>query len=204
MKKLLVALMLMLLSGCASTTPASHFTENGRPLGTHNMPWSKRQAQLASIDNWTAQGNIAAHSDQKGWNASFNWHQEANKYTLALFGPLGVDRTELTGSPGQVTLTSGSRTITASSPEILLQQQTGWNLPVSDLYYWLRGLPAPKGHYARSFDMNNHIVHLRQDGWDIRYLRYLSINGVDLPDRLLLINSTFQVRIVITQWHINS
>ena len=177
--------------------------ENGAPLGNHYMTWPERESQLNKITKWNAQGSVAVHNNQKGWNASFNWQQQPDNYSLAFFGPLGSYHTQLTGNTNQVTLTtSDGHTYSANSPEMVLQKQLGWTLPVSSLKYWLKGLPAPHAAFGRSFDLNKHLVHLRQSGWDILYLRYLSINGVDLPDRFLLSSPQWQVRIVITQWQI--
>jgi len=176
--------------------------EHGAPIGNHNLPWPERQAQLTALNQWNAQGSIGAHSVEKGWNASFNWQQQPNDYTIQIFGPLGINRIQLAGNSQQVTLQTASQTYNATSPELLIQQQLGWKLPVSNLYYWLRGLPAPNSRFTRSFDMNHHIVHLQQDGWDLKYLRYLSIKGIDLPDRILLSNSRWQIRIVVTDWQL--
>jgi len=202
MKKLALLILPLALTGCATTAVNSGatFSENGNSLGTHYLARPARQAQLSAIRQWSARGNIAIHTEQKGWNASFNWQQQGENYNLVLFGPLGTNRVQLIGSPQQVTLQSATRTVTSTSAETLLQQQLGWSVPVSNLYYWLRGMPAPGSRARQSYDLNNHIVQLTQDGWHIIYLRYISVNGVDVPNRLLLSNPRLQVRVLITQW----
>lgn len=205
MKYLLLLLFSSLLLSACSTFNAETPSPivDGVRLGNHHLSWPQRQAQLAQVTNWTASGNIAAHTDKNGWNASYHWHQQNNNYDLILFGPLGMNRVQLNGDALQATLTTPSQqVITANNPDTLLWQQTGWNLPVSNLYYWLRGLPAPHSRFKRSFDLNNHLVHLYQDGWHIMYLRYVAINGIDLPERLLISNSEWQVRLAVTQWQL--
>jgi outer membrane lipoprotein LolB len=208
MKKILLllsSLIALTLGGCASTfhNNPEKFTDYGMPLGTHALQWQDRQHQLMTIRSWSARGNVAARSNKKGWNASFNWHQTNGNYALELFGPLGMNRMQLTGQPGQVTLKTSRGVTSAASPEALLQQQLGWQLPVSDLRFWLRGLPAPYSREKHSFDLNHHLAHLYQDGWRIVYLRYVSVNGVDLPNRLLLTNANWTVHIVITHWNLH-
>lgn len=202
------------LTACSTATPPaqsfgpqqSGFRDFGKPLGNHFLTWPERQTQLTSLQSWHTQGSIAIHSVNKGWNASFNWQQQdAQNYNLALFGPLGINRTVLSGSPQGVVLQTAKGAVSANSAETLLQQQIGWYLPVSNLYYWIRGLPSPHAktqHY--SYDMNRHLAQLTQDGWHIIYLRYLSIDGIDLPDRMLISNPSMQVRIVISRWEINT
>lgn len=200
-KLTILLLFFSLLYGCASLNKAP--TEYGMPLTTHHLPWKDRYQQLSALQNWTAQGNAAAHSDTKGWNASYNWQQTGDQYTLQLFGPLGFNRIILDGSPSQATLRTMQASYSAANATALLQQQTGWQLPVSDLSYWLKGLPAPHDtHFKRSLDINNHLVNLYQHGWQVTYLRYVSVNGTDLPDRILLRNPQWQVHVVITHWQL--
>lgn len=206
MRKLWLFCVAILLSGCASMSSQQQtytFQENGRPLGTHYLTWTARQQQLSAIPNWNIQGGIAIHNDQHGWNASFNWQQQAKNYTLVMFGPLGANRIQLSGTATSVTLQTPNQTLTAATPEELVSREIGYPLPVSSLYYWIRGLPSPYSPILhRSMDMNNHLANLTQQGWSIIYLRYLSVNGKDLPDRMLLNNGNLQIRIVITGWQV--
>jgi len=203
MKKLLLLAMILLLTGCQTFT-GNEYMADGNPLGNHYLPWPERQRQLYNLNNWSANGSISARNQIKGgWNASFNWQQQARNYRLALFGPLGMGHIQINGTPYQVTLQTPRQTFTARSPEALLQQQLGWRLPASDLAYWLRGLPAPHSHERHAVDMNNHIVHLTQDGWNIIYLRYISVNGIDIPDRILMTNPPWVAHIVVQQWRLN-
>lgn len=204
MKKLLVLPLLLALTGCATTnTPSQEtFTDYGRPIGNHYMPRNARQAQETGIQNWTARGSIAIRTPQKGFNANFNWEQHYDAYLITLFGPLGANRVQLSGNAQQVTLQNGNRVVSAPDAESLLQQQLGWSVPVSNLYYWMRGMPVPgsKGH--RSYDMNNHLVQLDQQGWHIAYLRYVSVDGVDMPNRIVLRNPRVEVRVVVSNWNL--
>lgn len=201
MRNLLALAFVLILTGCASINPQS-MHDNGAPVGNHHMPWPQRQAQLTALKQWSAEGSIGAHSAKNGLNASFSWQQQADNYTIQLFGPLGINRTQLAGNKQQVTLQTSKETFTASNPELLLRQRTGWRLPVSNLYYWLRGLPAPNARYTKSFDANNHLAQLNQAGWNVQYLSYSSVNNVDLPDRILLTNPQWRVRLVIRNWQL--
>lgn len=204
MKKLLLPFLIILLSGCSTLNQSSQnsFNDFGNPLGNHYLTRSQRYSQLSTMNSWTARGSIAIHSQQKGWNASFNWQQQPHGYNISLFGPLGMNRVLLSGNAQQVTLQTANRTVSAYTPEQLLQRELGWSIPVSDLVYWLRGVPGPDSRSRQSYDMNNHLAHLTQEGWSIIYLRYISVNGVDLPNRLLLNNGPLQIRIVISQWDV--
>lgn len=203
MKKLIFIIFIGILTGCSTLGPQSSGNNGANnSLGIHYLPRPARQNQLSNLQNRSARGSIAIHTEQKGWNASFNWQQQNGHYVITLFGPLGTNRVQLTGDPLQVTLQTANRLVSAPTPESLIQQQLGWNLPISNLYYWLRGLPAPHARSRQSYDINNHLVHLTQQGWNIIYLRYSGVNGIDLPNRLLLNNPALQIRIVISQWDV--
>jgi outer membrane lipoprotein LolB len=193
MKNLLTLILLFTLTGCASLTLQP----------THTTPWPQRQTQLTALKQWSAEGSIGARSSKQGLNASFAWQQQTNDYTIQLFGPLGIHRTQLAGNKQQVTLQTSDQTYSARNPEILLQQRTGWRLPVSNLYYWLRGLPAPNTRYIKTLDEQHHIVQLKQAGWDVQYLGYTPVKHLDLPERILLTNPQWQVRLVIHNWQLN-
>lgn len=207
MKKLLLLLGLTLfLTGCQTLPTQPSYLVDGKPIGNHYMTWPAREKQLYGLTAWTASGSLAARNQIKGgWSASFHWEQEQPRtYELALFGPLGMNPIQIQGTPTQVTLKTSKQTLTAENPEVLMQHALGWQLPVSNLTYWLRGLPVPRVPEGHAVDMNNHIVHLKQEGWNVQYLRYVSIHGVDLPDRILLINPPWIAHIVIQHWQLNS
>ena len=92
--------------------------------------------------------------------------------------------------------------VNAASPEALLSQQTGYRLPVSNLYYWIRGLPVPNMSAKKRLDSENKLTELNQAGWFIQFLGYQQKGGVEMPDKIFLSNQTMTVKIVIHQWQI--
>ena len=202
MKKSIVLILTFFVSGCSTfLQPSPLYTH--KPIN-HYMPWVKRKAQLNRLPNWQANGNIAIHAKKgSGANASFSWQQIKTEYQLRLFGPFGTQSILLTGTPTQVTLLAHNQTYTSANAEQLLAQQLGLHLPVLQLYYWLRGLPAPQSRYTMSLDAYNRLLKLRQSNWRINYLHYTNSGTVDVPDRLELFNAQWTVRIFITHWEFN-
>ncbi len=193
-----------LLSAWLLTSCASFSTHEEAPQN-QSLPWDKRAKTLATIENWDLNGLIAIHSMAKNdaWSAHWQWQQHKNHYTISLVGPLGSGGLTLAGTPRIVTLkTSDGKQFTASSAETLLAQQLGWHLPVANLYYWVRGLPAPTVPAAKQFDAYHHLIELRQSGWIIQYLRYTSIQQIDVPSKIYLTNPDLNVKIIINQWHL--
>ncbi len=203
MKKISVIIVTLLLASCASFNPSTLAAARTKTIN-HYLPWEKRKAQLNNLQHWQARGNLAAHSSsQQGINASFSWQQNYHSYQLIFFGPLGSQSAVLAGSPERVCLTTHRQTYTAQSPESLLADKLGLRLPVSQLYYWLRGLPSPQSRYTTNLDAYNHLLKLRQSGWRVDYSHYTNNGVIDLPDRLEISNGQWQVRIAIAHWDLH-
>lgn len=191
--------LLMGLSGCTTVKEAPQLPQN-KPV-----TWDNRGTSLSNITKWNIQGMIAVHNQAKNTSVSANlsWQQNNQYYTMLFYGPMGAGSQKLTGGPGKVVLEMGDgKKVTAKSPEALLASQTGWRLPVSSLYYWIRGLPVPNLPAEKKFDTYNHITQLNQQGWVIQYLRYTSVNQMDLPTKILVMNPEMNVKMIISQWKI--
>ncbi len=128
------------------------------------------------------------------------WQQQKRDYQVSLFGPFGVGRTTLNGTPTALTLLAAGKEYKAQTPERLMQQVLGWQLPVTNLYFWVRGLPAPNSPASTTFDAYHHLIELKQQGWQIQYERYTAIQGIDLPSKLRLKSGQLQVKLVISSW----
>lgn len=201
MQKFSVIILAIFLSSCASFTPTPPLTKP--KIISHYLTWAQRKAQLNAIQNFRVNGNLAVHeAPGRGVNASFSWEQNYPNYQLSFFGPLGSQSAVLTRSPQEITLTTHQETYHAQTPEQLLHDQLDLNLPISQFYYWLRGLPAPQSRYTTHLDAYNRLMQLRQSGWRVVYKHFTNIGKIDLPDRIDLSNSQWQVRILINHWDI--
>lgn len=197
--KIIALILTFFLTACTSFSQPPTLYPN-KPIN-HYLPWAQRKAQLNALSHWQANGNIAIHSKKSsGANASFSWQQMKTQYQLRLFGPFGTQSVLLSGNPKQVTLLAHNQAITAKNSEQLLAQQLGLHLPVSQLYYWLRGLPAPQSRYTLCLDAYNRLMKLHQSGWRINYLQYMNSGKIDVPKHIELSTEQWQVRILLTHW----
>lgn len=191
---------LIALSSCHSFSPNSAAST----ADSASAPsWPQREKQLQAMSGWQLQGVIGVQQTDKNESASFNWQQlDAQHYTLRLFGPFGAGAVDIQGGPSEVSLVSSSqpKPVYSSDAQTLIAQQTGWNMPVRHLYYWVRGLPATGVANRTRFDSNHRLSTLQQDGWEIEYLSYSNVNGIDLPNKIKLTNADFKVKMVIKRW----
>ena len=134
---------------------------------------------------WTARGSIAIHTSQQNTQARFVWQQQGRNYTIDFFGPLGSYHQRLCGSPQGVELLDQHNHLhTAKTPEKLLKQTTGWELPVSQLYFWIQGLSKP--HTA----------------WDVKYERTIIVGNNSLPQIISItsLSKNIKIKIKIDNW----
>jgi outer membrane lipoprotein LolB len=175
----------LLLTGCA-VTPTSETWQS--PMAT-------------DIGSWQFAGRVSLTRAEQGWHAGLFWQQQADRFQLKISGPLGQEAFRLTGNAAGVLLEEADgKIIRADDAESLLLQTIGWQLPVTGLKYWVRGLPVPRVYASERRDLQGRLLALEQSGWAISYTRYHSIEGVGWPAKLRLARGGVTVRLVIDEW----
>lgn len=165
--------------------------------------WQARQAALAALPGWTLAGRIAVSNDDTNWSAALHWIQQADRYTVEVIAPLGQGAARLDGGHDGVALQlADGRLLTATDPELLLQQHTGLHMPVTGLRFWVMGMPNPASEARQALDDAGRLAWLEQAGWRIEFLRYSQVSGLDLPAKLVAINPRLRMRLVIDRWEL--
>lgn len=199
--KRFIVIPICLLTACAPPRPVM---EPQQPTTINKViPVEQRKEQTKTISSWEIRGAMAAKSKSKGWSAAMNWVQNGpNSYHIRLMGPLGAGTVLINKSGNTVTFQDGPKTISATNADELLQKQTGIRLPVNNLYYWVRGLPAPGKVNSEQRDQYNHLVQLKQSGYTITFGNYTSVKGADLPSLIRLEGNGVMVKVIIKNWSV--
>ena len=144
----------------------------------------------AAANNFSLQGKIGVKTPGQSGSAFFTWVQQQDEFDIELSGILGVGKTQISGTPGQVTLNSAKTgLIQAATPEELLQRATGWQAPITHLVDWVQAKPATT-QAKISKDGQNRPIQFVEDGWTVD----LSYNDqAQLPNKLIL-KQTFESR----------
>lgn len=195
-------LLALVLQGC-SNQPRQFAPEPSQPLD--NISWDQRQQQLLPLTRWQVLGKINIRTRQDNTTASLNWSQNDNHYRIYMAGPLGQGAVNISGSDrlGVTLDISGQERMHAASPEQLLTRQLGWSVPVSQMPYWIRGLPAPHSDYTKTLDPYNRLQYLAQHGWIIKYVRYQS-EQQHLPRKIeLRRGQNLKLTLILKEWQFN-
>jgi len=187
MKFLAGLLTVLLMAGCA-TAPA---------------PRSSQPA--AAMTAWQLNGRVSLTRGEEGWHAGLYWQEQADTFYLRISGPLGQGGFQLNGDArGVVLVDADGQTFAARDADALLADVTGWQLPVTGLRYWIRGLPQPTAGQAQmTRDEAGRIRRLEQSGWDITYNRYQALAGRDWPTRMRLEAADISVTLVVDEWTVS-
>ncbi len=146
-------------------------------------PQTPATPSVQAENQFQLQGKIGVRTPQQTGSAFFTWVQQQEEFDIELSGILGVGKTQISGTPGQVTLNSAKTgVIQAASAEELLQRATGWQAPISYLVDWVQARPATTAAKLQKDDAQR-INQIIEQGWTVD----LNYNAqAKMPNRLSL------------------
>ena len=156
------------------------------PPAKDNSDWAHQREQLQNFDSWRLRGRVNVRYDNESHTPSINWLQQNVDYRIRLWGTLNVGSTLIVGSPDNVTLENSGETKSASSPEELILGQLGYELPLSQLNYWIKGLPSPDSEFQLSFNELNQLTTIEQADWTINLSDMRQYGPISLPRDVVL------------------
>ena len=191
MRIILVVLALLWLSGCA-------YKAEDAPAGS----WLAQKKSLAQLQQWQLSARLGIITADERGSLSLFWRQNSDDYRMNLTNVVGKRVFDLSrrGRSVQLTDSDGQQHQAADARE-LVQRLTGWDLPVEQLSYWIKGLPGATDQVT--YDQHGRPQTIHAHGWQLRYLGYTQIEGLWLPSRLDLSHEGTRLRLAINQWEFN-
>lgn len=200
MKQLIFLLAVLSLTACSTTTPPRQI------VADPDKTWQQRELDLSEINDWVLNGRVAIINGDESWFLNMDWQRHGDKYILDLSGPFGAGHAQLTGNgEGVIMVDADKNFFTADNPDRLLREVTGLRMPVKGLLYWVRGIPnwnIEKDN--QKIDEYGRLVMLKQDGWRIRFKRYLKVDNYELPQKIFLDGYNLKVKIFVDEWDLKS
>ena len=140
-------------------------------------------------------GRVNIRYDNESHTPRIRWAQQKLEYQIRLWGTFNAGNTLIVGRPGYVTMQQNGDVLTAASPEDLILQQLGYELPVSFLEYWIKGMPAPNTPADLTFNELNQLTKLSQFGWSVSYTDPRQYGAISLPRRVELTRPQNDIRL---------
>ena len=174
-----------LLSACSAIAPPAE----------GNSDWTRQRDQLQELESWELRGRVNVRYDNESHTPHINWLQQNVEYHIRLWGTFNAGNTLIVGRPGYVSLENDGETVDASSPEELILRQMGYELPISQLNYWIKGLPSPDSGFRLSFNELNQLTTIEQADWTINLSDMRQYGQVSLPRRVELTRARNDIRL---------
>ena len=177
---------LWLLSGCATIAPGSAVTDV----------------------EFIVQGKLLLTLADEKTALRFSWQQNQDDYVIDVWGAFGQGRTQLRGTGKKMQVMRGQKVIVAGPPELVMQQQLGWSMPVEAMRYWILGQPQPNIRFADyAIDEAQSSVRFRQSSWAVSAVL---VNGANTarqdpqPKQVELIRDDVAVRVKVSKYSRNT
>lgn len=163
-------------------TEAEEMWRQGQKLDANN-PTLKETLQRLKPD-WTKDDQAAkgswdgrfsvkviglTESQNQGGSGGFTLTQEALNDILEIRSPMGGSIAKITITPGEATLESDGKIVTAVDADALVQNTLGLPLPARGLSNWLRGEVRPGSEASIDRNSKGQVSKISQDGWDLFY-----------------------------------
>ena len=160
--------------------------------------------QLLKLNSWKIKGVLGIIYNNKAESANYIYTQDGDKFSIKLYGPLGIGGVQIKGDSNQVTLeNSKGQKIQAKDAKSLMIEQLGWYVPVAGLKYWVKGVAIPSIKYKSKLNHNNLVEMLEQNGWDVSYKSYKFVDSkYPLPSKIRMFRDNLIIKIVIKSWQI--
>ncbi|MEW5754994.1 MAG: lipoprotein insertase outer membrane protein LolB [Pseudomonadota bacterium] len=188
----------LLAGGCATVPPAVE-----APAG--EAGWQRHEAALAGLKRWQLSGRLAIQTEKDSWSGSIRWNQDHEFYQIDFAGPFGQGASSLTGDLRRVVLkTPDGEIVGLDGPEALLRERLGWQFPLSELQWWIIGLPSPERSIERrQLDEAGRLAQLQQSDWSIDYRRYQPVGALALPEKIVIRHDHLGLKLIIDEWSLD-
>jgi outer membrane lipoprotein LolB len=126
-------------------------------------------------------------------------------FDIRLWGTFNIGNTLLAGNSTGVTITQDGQTKAAETPEKLLLEFLGYEVPVSYMHYWIRGIPSPTSQAQILYSENEQLAQITQNEWVIDYVDFRQYGDLILPRRIEANHERrkIKLRLIGLRWEID-
>lgn len=147
--------------------------------------------------SFNVSGKLGVRNSEISESARFNWTQNEQNFDLTLMDPFGRQVMRLTGNDRFAKLeTDDQKIYQADSPDALMQELLGWQLPVNHALYWIQGRPDPRQPFVAKES-----GQFLQNQWQVSTLAQTRLSsGKTVPRKLKMSHTQLDVTLIISDW----
>jgi len=174
---------------------------NACSVAPHRESLPGKTINPEEITHWQIIGKIAYRSPERNSSGRLRWKQQDSQFNIGLSGPLGRGVMNISGTQQEALIEiTGQESYHTTEPERTLREQTGTDIPLNALLYWIRGIPAPNQASHYQLDTVGRNINMKQAGWNLEYSKYRAVNGFWLPGKISIRKQDKLLLLVINQW----
>jgi outer membrane lipoprotein LolB len=184
-----------LLAGCRTAPPAAIVGPGA------DAPWAAQRAALEKLGRYGLNGRVAVAANGQGFSASLRYQQVEQRSDLALDGPLGIGGLHVALDGENLTIASSrGEKLDGDAARAELERRLGFSLPLSELRWWLLGIPAPGEASIDQDDGSGEIRGFVQSGWRVSINTRAAGLGFSLPQRLTAEREGARLKLLVERW----
>jgi outer membrane lipoprotein LolB len=190
-----VAALALLTAGCRTLPPSAQVGPGA------DAPWPEQRAALQKIERYGLNGRVAVAAQGQGFSASLRYQQQSRHSNLALDGPLGIGglRVEIEGDDIAIATSRGDK-LDGQAARDELERRLGFQLPLTELRWWLLGIPAPGEASVNEDEGTGEIHDFTQNGWRVSINSRAAGLGFALPQRLTAEREGARLKLLVENW----
>ena len=137
---------------------------------------------------WSFQGDLLDN---------LNLNDAIDRERMRLIGPIGTGSVELLTADNRASLISGKQRSNGVDAESLLFNIVGWRLPISEMRFWLFGMPSPNTSGRFWLNEQGQLQTLQQSDWEIQFDRFEldPILQLALPKKITAVHRGNQIKV---------
>ncbi len=160
----------------------------------------------ALLSDWQMSGRVSIKTKDDSNIISILWLQKNDDINLRLYGSFGKTYARLIRENGLATLTVDDKSYTDTNAQYLLWRVLGWNLPIDEMIFWVKGIPQEKSPVVTNIeqqlkrDEQGYLLSFNYENWQAQYSKYKQFGSYRLPTKFKLTHPELSIRFSIQKW----
>lgn len=163
--------------------------------------WEQHQSRVQALDSWQLGGRLNIRTETASDTINLLWDQREDLYEINLNGPLGMGSVRINSTGSYIVIEkSGEEPLYTRNLADISVDYLGYEFPADELYYWIRGIPAPDSDSTVTLNDDRLLATLSQGPWQLEYDRYQAHEGLNLPGRIRMEHPPYRLTFLINRW----